>query len=65
MVRIVVLEDGSWGPLHTAEVHTISDNQLRALIIDKVNIRDLRSTGFPIVYRQDDEYDFDRWIETQ
>lgn len=65
MVRIVVLEDGSWGPLHTAEVHTISDNQLRALIIDKVNIRDLRSTGFPIIYRQDDEHDFDRWIETQ
>lgn len=64
MVRIVVLEDGSWGPLRTAEVHTISDNQLRALVLDGVNIRDLRSIGFPIIHRQDDEYDFDRWIET-
>jgi hypothetical protein len=63
MVRIVVLEDGSWGPAHTAEIHTISDNQLRALVLGEVNIRDLRSIGFPVIYRPDDEANFDRWIE--
>ncbi len=63
MVRIVVLEDGSWGPMSTALIHTLSDNQFRALALNEVEVFDLRSTGFPIIYRQNDEGNFD-WIET-
>ena len=62
MVRIVVLEDGSWGPMSTALIHTLSDNQFRALALNEVEVFDLRSTGFPITYRQNDEGNFD-WIE--
>ena len=62
MVRIVVLEDGSWGPMSTALIHTLSDNQFRALALKEVEVFDLRSTGFPIIYRQNDEGNFD-WIE--
>ena len=62
MVRIVVLEDGSWGPMSTALIHTLSDNQFRALALNEVEVFDLRSTGFPIIYRQNDEGNFD-WIE--
>ena len=70
MVRIVVLEDGSWGVLSTALIHTISDNQFRALALNEIELKDLRSTGFPITYRQNDEGNFDPkdigfdWIET-
>jgi len=50
MVRIVVLEDGSWGPMSTALIHTLSDNQFMALAMNEVDIKDLRSTGFNINY---------------
>lgn len=71
MVRIVVLEDGSWGPMSTALIHTLSDNQFMALAMNEVDIKDLRSTGFNINYRQNDEGNFDPkdkgfdWIETE
>ena len=70
MIRIVVLEDGHWGILSAAQIHTISDNQFAALALNEIELKDLRSTGFPITYRPNDERSFeprDRgfdWIET-
>jgi hypothetical protein len=55
--------------MSTALIHTLSDNQFRALALNEVEVFDLRSTGFPIIYRQNDEGNFDPkdkgfdWIE--
>jgi hypothetical protein len=55
--------------MSTALIHTLSDNQFRALALNEVEVFDLRSTGFPITYRQNDEGNFDPkdkgfdWIE--
>jgi len=55
--------------MSTALIHTLSDNQFRALALNEVDVKDLRSVGFNITYRQNDEGNFDPkdtgfdWIE--